>query len=425
MDAFEINSDDGGEGSGSTMSSSQGEDSLISSAHSPSTQPAVAQSTDEYPSVAVAAEAASAAPTNAASFEGVDPSFILPQLLELPPDEIIGGKAFWKTYTRWEKLDSDQRGKVVLFWSNSLKERTRRRVLDAAREKIAAGVSEENARQAITSKHDKARLLHLRVDPGAQADWTAALREKTRSQLDSKDPRADPYNRLAEKFNDYEHCRYQNAVVVPNKLSQHGCYIPVAGMESLALHCHDINPTATGRPIRDAGWIRTQYKDLKSKITICFQNYEKSGNQEAENVYDEWAKFSCSFSNDAVTYARALFPDSMMDQLGRALPSEVQRDTGVVDAANTYDSRVADEARRKKAVAERKRRGNRKREAPGSESSVSREEESNKRKTVAEAIEEIGLKQLRIEQLKVILQFGDVEQKEAAMRELVEGEAMC
>ena len=75
MDAFEINSYDGGEGSGSTMSSSQGEDSLISSAHSPSTQPAVAQSTDEYPSVAVAAEAASAAPTNAASFEGVDPSF--------------------------------------------------------------------------------------------------------------------------------------------------------------------------------------------------------------------------------------------------------------------------------------------------------------------------------------------------------------
>ena len=55
MDAFEINSYDGNEGSGSTMSSSQGEDSLISSAHSPSTQPAVAQSTDEYPSVAVAA----------------------------------------------------------------------------------------------------------------------------------------------------------------------------------------------------------------------------------------------------------------------------------------------------------------------------------------------------------------------------------
>ena len=111
MDALEINSCDGGEGSGSTTSSSKGENSVVSSAHSPSIEPAVAQSPSLDP---VAVGAVSVAPTVAASFEGVDPSFILPQLLELPPHEVIGGKAFWKTYTRWEKLDHDQRGKVLL-----------------------------------------------------------------------------------------------------------------------------------------------------------------------------------------------------------------------------------------------------------------------------------------------------------------------
>ena len=43
-----------------------------------------------------------------------------------------------------------------------------------------------------------------------------------------------------------------------------------------------------------------------------------------------------------------------------------------------------------------------------------------RKKSVAEVIEKIGFKQVRIEQLKVIMQFGNVEQKEAAMKELME-----
>ena len=110
----------------------------------------------------------------------------------------------------------------------------------------------------------------------------------------------------------------------------------------------------------------------------------------------------------------------MMDQLGRALPSEAQRDTGVIDITDTYESRVADVARKRKAVAVRERKGNRKREAPGSDSSISRDDDCGRKKSVAEVIEKIGFKQVRIEQLKVILQFGNVEQKEAAMKELME-----
>jgi len=101
-------------------------------------------------------------------------------------------------------------------------------------------------------------FIDLRIDPGAAADWTAALAEKTRAELDvsnsSQAADADPYNRLAEKFNDYENYKYQNAVIHPNRTTN-GLYEPLAGMEELAKFCFDINPSSTGRPIRDAGWI--------------------------------------------------------------------------------------------------------------------------------------------------------------------------
>ena len=92
------------EGFGSTTSSSKGEESAASS---PSVEPPVAESSDEHPSLQPAVvEAASAAPTTSFDFEGVDPSLILQQLIELPPSEVVVGKPFWKTYSKWEKLDA-------------------------------------------------------------------------------------------------------------------------------------------------------------------------------------------------------------------------------------------------------------------------------------------------------------------------------
>ena len=95
------------EGFGSTTSSSKGEESAASS---PSVEPPAAESSDEHPSLQPAVvEAASAAPTTSFDFEGVDPSLILRQLIELPPSEVVIGKSFWRTYSKWERLDADQR----------------------------------------------------------------------------------------------------------------------------------------------------------------------------------------------------------------------------------------------------------------------------------------------------------------------------
>eukprot|EP00981_Chlorochromonas_danica_P012801 scaffold5419_cov186-Ochromonas_danica.AAC.2 len=88
---------------------------------------------------------------------------------------------------------------------------SRTAVLAAARERLTHVANAEKERQALTSKHDLARILHLRVDPSAAGDWTAALREKTRVELDTTDqPDADPWNRLVEKFNNYEVYSHRN-----------------------------------------------------------------------------------------------------------------------------------------------------------------------------------------------------------------------
>jgi len=126
-----------------------------------------------------------------------------------------------------------------LISENNLSDEVRLRLINAAREIVVAEATAETSRQPITSKDDLARLLHLRVDPGAAADWTAALREKTRAQLDVSNSgdqaaEADPYNRLAVKFNDYENYVYQNPCIIPNRLSAAGTYIASPWMQSIA-----------------------------------------------------------------------------------------------------------------------------------------------------------------------------------------------
>ncbi|KAJ1390738.1 hypothetical protein B484DRAFT_439691, partial [Ochromonadaceae sp. CCMP2298] len=287
--------------------------------------------------------------------------------------------------------------------------------LAQARERGAEANLEEQTRQAITTKHDKSRLLHLRCDPGASADWTEALREKTRPQLDTHAPAADPWSRLAEKFNDYNTYRYQNACILPNQLDPAtGTYVPVPGMESIAEHCYMFNPNMPGRPNRDAGWLRVNYRELKGKITICFTNVNRSGNQENENIYDEWVKFSTSFSNDVVTYARCLFQDEEMDQLGRALPTDVQRDTGATDPEDTYEKRVASASARKR----QRKEANRAADSGGSQISEMGEREGEG--SLAAVLQQGLQDSNKIAGLRVLMEMGSAEDKAAAIEKLRE-----
>jgi hypothetical protein len=73
-------------------------------------------------------------------------------------------------------MNVDQRSKTLTFCESNITEITRNKILDECRTAISQeGVAEKERQQ----KNDKARILHLRVDPAAAAaDWTAALREK-------------------------------------------------------------------------------------------------------------------------------------------------------------------------------------------------------------------------------------------------------
>lgn len=167
-------------------------------------------------------------PADPDPFEQLSPQLFVDAFHKLPLAAIKSGKPFWKTFLKWDKLSIEQRNKTVLFWRHNIVEEARVGILDGVRAALGQQVVEERARQVITTKHDKGRLVHMRVESDAAADWTEALREKTRPQLDAKDqyPEADPWNRIAEKFNNYEKYAYKNAVVAPNRYDALG--LPMA-----------------------------------------------------------------------------------------------------------------------------------------------------------------------------------------------------
>jgi len=356
-------------------------------------------------------------------FAGIDTIHIISLLQTVPNNECINGKGFWKTYGKWESLSLDQRNRALYFWNNNLTDATRQNLVDESRKISRVEQQEESTRQAITTKHDKARLLHLRADVSLSADWTRALREKSRPELDNKSDDLDPWNLLAEKFNDYETFHYQNLCIVPNKLNAAGCSIPVPKMQAIAALCHDINPSMPGRPLRDGGWVRIQYRELKGKISLCFNNYRRSGNQEEENPYDEWVKFSTFMNNDVITYARVLFSDEIMDQLGRALPKDLQRDTGAITIDDTYEIRKEKAQARKRQRDAAKERNLKKGSSSSSSSSHFEDHTVDPYSSIAHAIERGMNKQSeetnRVPLATFIMEYGNEDEKRGTMEEMM------
>eukprot|EP01033_Poteriospumella_lacustris_P006522 gene6522-4700_t len=205
---------------------------------------------------------------------------------------------------------------------------------------MAASLVEMTTESSTAIQSEERRDLFDGMDPDIMLkmlvtvpaeECIAALRPMSRPELDANHSGGDQvtmWARLAEMFNDYDTYKYTNAVIGG---------IDSLGMEQLMLYCDDINPSSPNRPLRDALWIRTQYRELKTKITVCYSNYKRSGYQDAQNKFDEWVKFCTPFSNDVVVYAGALFDVEGMEPLGRALPIDVQRDTGAIDPADTRD----------------------------------------------------------------------------------------
>lgn len=72
-------------------------------------------------------------------------------------------------------------------------------------------------------------------------------------------------------------------------------------------------------------------KELRGRMSIVYQNWCKSGNQDSESPWpDQWCQFATTFNNDPLTYSCLVITKEQLDQMGRALPQIHQMDTGIL-----------------------------------------------------------------------------------------------
>jgi hypothetical protein len=55
--------------------------------------------------------------------------------------------------------------------------------------------------------------------------------------------------------------------------------------------CFDLKFSTKSHPDRDGAWLHSKWKVLKSKLSVYHVYFMCSGNQDAENLVDEWCTF--------------------------------------------------------------------------------------------------------------------------------------
>jgi hypothetical protein len=141
---------------------------------------------------------------------------VLGKLREYSASSRLPSNMKWhKSYpTNWERLDNPKRQKVKQFWG-SLPAELRAEILLSAQQEVAAANADVTARNVNTTKHDKARLLHLRADSRLSLIWANAFSTLDRQQLDARNTATftenEPWAVLANAFNNYAEYAYTNA----------------------------------------------------------------------------------------------------------------------------------------------------------------------------------------------------------------------
>jgi hypothetical protein len=292
--------------------------------------------------------------TDVAQFGGAHPEIMLRLLLAVPVVNCENGKRLYSSYGKlgWFKLNPQQKAIVKKFFDfNITAELKQELVAKAVNVQLAVQTADKD-KQANTSKHDRARLLHVRKDATMQCQWSLLFRQMERSALDSSksDGHVDAAGVIAEFFNDYERNSYDNPCVRKGVLSAEGLPIAISGLEAVFDFCSDINPSQAQRPMRDGAWVRKHFKEMKTVMSVAYANYRKSGNQEAEDYYAEIVKF-CK-GDEITVYGFMLFDKADLEQMGKALPENVQRDTGILGEKRTSQE-TASEGRQRRRLAAR------------------------------------------------------------------------
>jgi len=104
-------------------------------------------------------------------------------------------------------------------------------------------------------------------------------------------------------------------------------------MEAVFAGCREWDPTTPARPLRAADWFRQHLNELRRKFTVTRERYHRSGNQEAENEYDEFANFVDG--DYRVLYAFTVWGDETQAFMDRRLEFQAEEGVEVDESAQT------------------------------------------------------------------------------------------
>lgn len=171
--------------------------------------------------------------------------------------------------------------------------------------------SAENARlsrSVSTTKHEKARLVHMLNDPQFASYWRSTKLPLSRTALDAQShgsddvrARADPWQNLSEQFTS-NLLTYKNNVLLLDEDT--GSPLEPLQMVNLfdsstSAHlevpltfsfCKGLNPNLFENT-RDADWLQTQVKLIESDLALLAKSYWRSGRQSNKNFFEEWTTF--------------------------------------------------------------------------------------------------------------------------------------
>jgi len=137
------------------------------------------------------------------------------ELLKLPTvlGDINGKekkKVFPSSYPKtWSLYSEQQKNKAINFF-NTLTSTDKDDILNKAKQLSLTSAAEEPQRNITrVNKHDLARLIMLRKDPGSQMAWS-----RTQAVNNSRREVLNGWQLLANRFNDYVCFRPQNVTVL-------------------------------------------------------------------------------------------------------------------------------------------------------------------------------------------------------------------
>lgn len=191
----------------------------------------------------------------------------------------------------------------------------------------------------MTTKHDRARVLHMYTDPNLQCTWTRTKLAMTREDLDAKGSSAeyeDPWSVLAMHFND-PLLFYQNSCVQYANGVRLSPYVAIPAMQGVAKLCYDLDPSLADRTIRDAAWMKNVWREMKSELSECWAKFTRSGQQDCEHKELEWIQFSGKYSN-FVSYAICVLTTDHFKMLGKYLPPAMAKDSKVGGYESSSDN---------------------------------------------------------------------------------------